>query len=152
MSDDDNWTRPPPRTPRPPEPPGVVTIFTGYSAALVAEWCGISLATARLYKAGKRKPSKAVVKLFVLHRDRRVLGPEWHGWLVKADSIVDPEGNETTRPLLHNYQFIMQFARQSAAELGEQRRQEFDELLVGPSDEWERLLAGVRRSGTPVGS
>src|SRR6266853_779361 len=47
----EHWTRPPPRTPRPPSAPAVFTIFREYPAELVAEWRGISVATARLYKA-----------------------------------------------------------------------------------------------------
>lgn len=83
-------------------------------------------------------------KLFLLHRDRRVLGPQWRDWIIKPDSIVDPDGNETSRALLHNYFFIVQFARQMAGEHGEAARQEFDELLVGPSTEWQELLSRIR--------
>jgi hypothetical protein len=131
MSDDDNWTRPPPRVPRPPGPPAVFTIFHGYPAELIAEWCGISVASARLYKVSKRKPSKAVAKLFLLHRDRRVLGPQWQDWIVKPDSIVDPDGNETSRSLLHNYFWIVQFARRLAYDREDGARAEFEKLLAG---------------------
>lgn len=131
MSDDNNWTRPPPRKPRPPGSPAVFTIFHGYPAELVAEWCGISIASARLYKSGRRKPSKAVAKLFLLHRDRRVLGPQWRDWVIKADSIVDPDGNETSRSLLHNYSWIVQFARRLAYDREDGASAEFEKLLTG---------------------
>lgn len=126
-----NWTRPVLKVrPAPPGPPVVFTIFYGYPAALVAEWCGVSVATARRYKLGKRKPSKSVAKLFLLHRDRRVLGPQWRGWVVKDDSIVDPDNNETSRLQLHNYFWILQFARRLTADREDARlHQEFEKLL-----------------------
>ena len=84
----------------------------------------------RLYKSGKRKPSRAVVRLFMLHRERRVLGVEWKGWLVKPDAIVDPDGNETSRTLLHNYFWIVQLARRLAYERDDPRvHAEFERLL-----------------------
>lgn len=129
MSDDDNWNRPLPRTPRPPGAPAVFTIFHGYPAELVAEWCGISIASARLYKAGKRKPSKTVAMLFLLHRDRRVLGPQWRDWVIKAESI-DPDGNETSRSQLHNYFWIVQFARRLAYDREDGASAEFEKLLT----------------------
>jgi hypothetical protein len=36
----------------------VLSIFYGYPAALVARWCGVSPATASLWKQNKRKPSR----------------------------------------------------------------------------------------------
>ena len=69
------------------------------------------------------------MRLFLLYRDRRVLGPEWAGWLVKPDSIVDPDGNETGRSQLHNYFWIVQFARQMAGERGGDAYREFWKLL-----------------------
>ena len=128
---DTHWTRPPPRAPRPlPAKRIVLSIFSGYPDELVARWCGISVSTVRLYKSGKRKPSRAVVRLFMLHRERRVLGVEWKGWLVKPDAIVDPDGNETSRTLLHNYFWIVQLARRLAYERDDPRvHAEFERLL-----------------------
>jgi len=51
--------------------------FYGYPARLIAQWCGVSLRTAKRYKAGHRVTLSAL-RLFTLMRDRRVL-PE--GWL-----------------------------------------------------------------------
>lgn len=107
---DSEWTRPPPRTPRPPGPRTVLSIFYGYPDEVVAQWCGITAAAVRAYKTGKRKPSRTVVRLFMLHREGRVLGPKWKGWLVKPDSIVDPDGSETSMTQLHNYFWIVQLA------------------------------------------
>jgi hypothetical protein len=116
------WTRPPARAPHPAKPARPLTMFYGYPAEVIAEWCAISVATARRCKAGKRKPSPSVERLFTLHRDRRVLGPSWRGWLVKPDSIVDPDGNETGRMQLYNYFWVVQFARHLAAERSERTR------------------------------
>jgi hypothetical protein len=72
-----------------------------------------------------------VVKLFLLHRDRAVLGAAWKGWVIKGESIVDPDGNETSQPLLRNYFWVVQIARALAAEVGQERyRAELDRLLA----------------------
>lgn len=120
------------RVPRPAPPASgssILGIFYGVPDHVIARWCGVSLATARRYKAGKLRPSRAVTRLFLLYRDRRVLGPEWAGWLVKPDSIVDPDGNETTRSQLRNYFWIVQMARELAAARGEDAHREFYKLL-----------------------
>ena len=96
-------------------------LFYGYSAALIAQWTGVTPSTARAYKCGLKKPGKSVVTLFELHRDRRVLTVEWHGWIVKPDVIVDPEGNETNRNLLRMYQMMMAYAHDLARRTGDER-------------------------------
>jgi hypothetical protein len=72
-------------------------LFYGYPPELIARWCGVSKQTAILYKTGVRKPSRQALRLFVLHRDGRVLGPEWGEWAVHKDKLVSPEGQETTQ-------------------------------------------------------
>ena len=57
------------------------------------------------------KPGKASETLFRLHRDRMILTPEWRGWRVKPNAIVDPEGNETSRAALRNYQLMLEYSR-----------------------------------------
>lgn len=130
MSQDD-WTRPPPRAVRPlPAKRVVLSVFYSYPDSLVARWCGVSAATVRAYKSGKRKPSPAVMRLFMLHRERRVLGPEWRGWLVKADSIVTPDGLEIARSQLDNYFWIMQLSRRIVYDQEDSRlHAEFERLL-----------------------
>jgi hypothetical protein len=112
-----------------PAGPTVLSVFYGFPDHLIANWTGVSLATARRYKSGKLRPSAAVMRLFLLYRERRVLGPEWAGWLVKPDSIVDPDGNETTRSQLHSYFWVVQMARELAAARGEDAHREFYKLL-----------------------
>jgi hypothetical protein len=127
-----NWTRPRPRAPRPyvPSKRNVLSIFWGTPDEVVARWCGVSLSTVRSYKTGKRKPSPAVVRLFMLHRERRVLGSEWKGWLVKPGSIVDPDGNETSRSQLSNYFWIVQLSRRIVYDRDDPRlHAEFEKLL-----------------------
>lgn len=111
-------------------------LFYGYPPEIIADWCHVSAATAYLYKIGHRRPSKQAVRLFVLHRDRRVLTEEWKGWLVKPEYLVDPEGNETSRDLLRNYALVLQFARSLAAEVRGQR---------GVDEYWRLLAGGLRR-------
>ncbi|MBV8784241.1 MAG: hypothetical protein JOZ67_08655, partial [Gammaproteobacteria bacterium] len=93
-------------------------MFYGYPAELIAEWCAVSLSTAHAYKSGRLKPSRLALKLFTLHRDRRVLTAEWKGWVIKPDAIVDPEGNETNRNLLRMYQVMMAYAHDLARRSG----------------------------------
>ena len=87
-----------------------VLFFYGYPLELIALWCGVSKQTAALYKNGSRKPSRQALRLFVLHRDGRVLGPEWREWSVRKDKLVSPEGAETTHGQLNAYAIVMQLA------------------------------------------
>lgn len=106
------------------------SIFYGYPAELVAEWCSVSVRTARLYKNGSRKPSKQAVRLFLLHRDGRVLTRPWAGWRVSDRAIVDPEGNETTHAQLRGYWLVMQYAKELARERGPESVEHFMRLLA----------------------
>jgi hypothetical protein len=107
-------------------------LFYGYPPDVIASWCHVSESTAYLYKLGQRKPSRQAVRLFILHRDRRVLTDEWKHWLVKADCLVDPEGNETSRELLRNYSLMLQFARVLAEEVrGRKGREQYLRILTG---------------------
>jgi hypothetical protein len=119
-------TRPVGRPRKHPE----LNMFYAYPAELIAEWCCVALSTAFAYKSGRLKPSKPVAKLFRLHRDRLVLTPEWRGWFVTQSAIVDPDGNETPRGLLHNYYLMLQYCREIVRRTGDER--EFKR--------WARLL------------
>jgi transcriptional regulator with XRE-family HTH domain len=88
--------------------------FYGYPPKVIAAWCGVSVQTARAYKNGSKRPSRSVMRLFRLHREFRVLGESWDGWLIKDDGIVDPDGNVTTRPQLLAYWIVMQYAAELA--------------------------------------
>jgi hypothetical protein len=88
-----------------------VDLFYGYPVELIMDWCCVSYDTAVSLKKGQ-KPSRRVLKLFELHRDGRVLGPEWDGWGVRKDVLCDPEGRETTQSQLRAYPIIWQLARE----------------------------------------
>lgn len=105
-----------------------LSIFYGYPPELIARWCGVSVHTAYLYKIGKRKPSRQALRLFTLHRDEQVLGPEWRDWIIRKDRIVSPEGQETTLAQLNSYWLIIQYARELAYRDPESR-DEFHRLL-----------------------
>lgn len=104
-------------------------LFYGYPPELIARWCGVSVQTALSYKNGTRKPSRQALKLFVLHRDGRVLGPEWREWAVHKDKLVSPEGQETTQNQLNAYWLVMQLARE-LTEKDPEARQEFYRILA----------------------
>jgi hypothetical protein len=110
-------TRPNGRPRKHPE----LNTFYGYPAELIAEWCCVALSTAFAYKSGHLKQSKPVAKLFRLHRDRMVLTPEWRGWFVTQDAVVDPDGNETPRGLLENYYLMVQYCRELAGRIGDEQ-------------------------------
>lgn len=86
-----------------------LSMFYGYSAEEIAQWCGVSIKTAELYKSGARKPSRAALRLFSLHRDGRVLGNDWRGWSVRNGKLVDPDGHGTSRGQLMGYAMILQW-------------------------------------------
>ena len=90
-------------------------VFYGYPAELVAGWCAVSLNTAKLYKAGKRKPSVQALRLFTLHRDNLILNSEWRGWKVVDGSLIDPSGNSFTQSTLLGYRMILQWVSAVAA-------------------------------------
>ena len=71
---------------------GVSSLFYGHSAELIAEWCGVSIETAKRWKRGDRQPSLSAAKLFALYRNGQVLGTEWREWRVHSDRLIDPEG------------------------------------------------------------
>ena len=93
--------------------------FYGYSVELLAQWCMVSVETAARWKRHEAEPSRQAMALFELHRDRRVLGDAWPGWLVNGNRLVDPEGNETTqgqlRAYAHVYQLVRELARRDPA-------------------------------------
>jgi hypothetical protein len=94
-------------------------LFYGYNAVDIALWCGVSRRVALAYKRGERRPSRAAVRLFVLHRDRRVLTPEWErGWVVTPTAIVDPEGNTVPRTWIRGYFLLLQWAHSIAVDRG----------------------------------
>jgi hypothetical protein len=111
-----------------PPPASSPATFYGYPVELVARWCAVSLSTARLYKSGKRKPSLQALRLFTLHRDDLVLTSQWRGWKIGCDSIVDPEGNATTRGQLRGYSLILQWVSAVAARDPDTQRQYFELL------------------------
>jgi hypothetical protein len=86
------------------------------------------VATARAYKDGSRKPSRQALKLFSLHRQELVLGPEWRGFTIRGGTIVDPAGVATTRAQLEGYQIIMQWAAFIASRNPELQREFYDLL------------------------
>lgn len=90
--------------------PARFNIFYGIPAKVVAEWCEVHPNTAYQYKRNERTPSAQARRLFLLHRDGRVLNDTWPGWRIKGDRLVDPEGNVTTQGQLRAYSMVYQLA------------------------------------------
>lgn len=94
-------------------------LFYSFSAEQIAAWCGVSRRTALAYKRGLRRPSPQAVRLFVLHRDGRVLPDSWgRGWALTETSVVDPERHELPITWIRGYFLLMQWARSQARDLG----------------------------------
>jgi hypothetical protein len=111
------------------KPKPTPALFYSYSAAVIARWCGVSHRTALAYKRGERMPSRSVVRLFILHRDRRVFPAAWgRGWALTETAIIDPEGNEVPATWVRGYFLLLQWARGVAQERGLSR--EYEELLT----------------------
>lgn len=103
--------------------------FFGYSAKQIADWCAVDLETAMRWKREEAKPSPAELRLFELHRNRRILGDEWPaGWVVKRDVLVDPENNETTQGNLRAYALVYQHYRELMRG-NDEAKQRFEEIL-----------------------
>ena len=88
------------------------TIFYGYPAKIIAEWCGVSIKSADHYKKGTRFPSKPVARLFLLHRDAKILGSDWDGWKVRGEILYSPEGIPWTQNQLRGFNWILELARE----------------------------------------
>ena len=114
---------------RPNPPPIPQAVFWGYPASVLREWCRVSDTTARLYKSGVRRPSKAVLRLFILHRDRRVLGEAWEGWRLVDDKLWSPEGIGLTQGQIRAYQQVYALAFELARR-GSPERELLDRILA----------------------
>lgn len=107
--------------------PSRVAPFRNTFPEIVAEWCAISVETAKHFLSGRRRPSPPVRKLYDLYREGKVLGPEWEGWRIKGDRLLDPHGNEMSIQLLEHWQLVCQLAHAKAPEA-------YNQLL----DRWSR--------------
>jgi hypothetical protein len=107
----------------------VFSIFDGYPAELIAEWCAVSVKSASLYKTGRRKASRQALRLFVLHRDGRVLSGVWRDCCIRGDRLIDPEDQGVTVGQLRAYWIAMQLAAEYARLLGPAQQERFYEAL-----------------------
>lgn len=96
-------------------------LFYGWSAETIADWCHVSVDTARRYKRGDAQPSHQARALFMLYRDRRVLDGAFSRFLVRDGKLIDPAGYEFTPAVLEGYQSLLQWAHGMSCELGRSR-------------------------------
>lgn len=96
----------------------VSSFFDGYSAECISEWCAVSLKTARLYKSGRRKPSRQALLLFTFRRQGRLLVGSWAQCSVRGDCLIDPDGATLTVGQLRAYWIVMQLAAELARKAG----------------------------------
>lgn len=105
-----------------------LSIFYGYTPELIARWCRVSVKTARLWKSGKSRPSRQALLLFVLHRDGKVLGPEWRGFRIEGPYLHDPGGKQARSSQIENWNVLLQWAATLAAR-DPKTQQEYYDLL-----------------------
>jgi hypothetical protein len=81
--------------------------FYGYPVSEIMRVCVVGKATAKHYKGGTRPPSPQAERLWQIHIQGRILGPDWSGFrvhrgeLVDRDGLVYTTGEIATIPLLH---------------------------------------------------
>jgi hypothetical protein len=77
----------------------------GIPISEIARLCGVSLKTARRWKAGSTCPPKTA--LSILSGDLGFLSEEWKGWRIRGSEIISPDGWGVSRndalivPLMH---------------------------------------------------
>lgn len=91
-----------------------LSLFDGYPVELVQRWCMVGKKTAERYKNGTLLPSRRSVYLFNLHRNQKILGPEWDGWRVVGNKLYDHADVPTTIAQLNAYQYVYQLASATA--------------------------------------
>lgn len=113
--------------------PVVSSVFFGYSTQLLSQWCLVDEATALRWKRGEQEPSPQAMLLFQLHRDGRILGPEWQGWSVRGAQLVDPENQSTSQGQLRayaiNYQLLRELMRKLDGEDAAEARARFSAAM-----------------------
>jgi len=90
--------------------------FYGYPAELIAEWCCVSVQSAEHYKAGRRKPSNRVLKLFRLHRDGKVLGDAWEDYRVIDERLFGLDGKSIRPTDIALWELVWQIAAEADRE------------------------------------
>ena len=86
--------------------------FYGFSAEVIAEWCGVSVGTAEHYKAGRRKPPTPVLRLFGLMSHGKTLGRHWDGYKVVDDKLFCPDGRYVTESHLSHMSLVCEALKQ----------------------------------------
>lgn len=66
---------------------------------LLAEICEVSYKTVLNWKRGKTKPPKSakIIGELIWHRDLGAIFPEWEGWRIEKNMIVNPSGECWTK-------------------------------------------------------
>jgi hypothetical protein len=95
-----------------------VAAFYGLSEQQIAQWAGVTLRTAHLYRTGRRKPSLQALRLVTLYREERVLQGPWKRWVVRGNKLVTPEGLELPEAVLRGYREMLSWARSVAGSHG----------------------------------
>jgi hypothetical protein len=132
----------------------VCNVFYGYQAEEIMRVCDVSKATAQHFKRGSRLPSPQAQKLWRLHREGRILGPEWSRFRVHKDALIDEAGNRfevgeiASLALIHQQIAELRLQldkRRYAEEVGELGFFELSESLQGLIQRGSELLKAVEK-------
>jgi hypothetical protein len=110
------------------------SILYGLSIKHIAAICQVSEKTAGRWKAGTACPPKT--SLWVLARDLGCFASAWHGWTIRDEELLSPEGWSITRndvlsaPLLRAQVAVYQAENRTLRGLAE----EFSEDQPLPSE------------------
>ena len=100
------------------------------TAEQIATWAGVTLKSARQYKAGSRRPSRQILRIIALYRAERVLEGPWAHWTVRDDCLVDPHGNYVTAGQIMAYVLVIQHAAELARQAGPEAQERHYRLLA----------------------
>lgn len=84
-----------------------------------ADLLRVSVRTVQNWETGKARIPYAAFKLMRVLRGGKLLGPEWHGFIVRQDKLITPEGHSVEASDLGWWTLLVRRAR----EFGNARRQ-----------------------------
>lgn len=104
----------------------------GYSAARLAELCGVEISTARRWKRAGRVPTRYHhLMQFFLGKDLGAFAKEWEGWRLRDGNLWSPEDQSFTPGLVRSAPLYAQMASEA--------RHATEKAIEAASNDHERL-------------
>lgn len=96
------------------------------SAEACADLLHVTERTVRNWESGSSRIPYAAFKLVRVMRGGKFLGPEWHGWYVRYDRLITPEGHEIRAHEFAWWSLLVRQAREFQRLMRERRQNELD--------------------------